>query len=87
MNPGDRKETAVPEKTPSALSLALTYLRSAARWSMTRLARALLAAAVAFAESIGDARPLPKVRDRQAGHADTAAFLQAARARVAAAPS
>lgn len=31
----------MPEKTPSALSLALTYLRSATRWSMTRLARAL----------------------------------------------
>ncbi|QBE66237.1 3-hydroxyacyl-CoA dehydrogenase NAD-binding domain-containing protein [Pseudoduganella lutea] len=45
----------------------------------------LVAAAVAFAESIGDARPLPKVRDRQAGHADAGAFLQAARTQVAAA--
>ncbi|WBS00264.1 3-hydroxyacyl-CoA dehydrogenase NAD-binding domain-containing protein [Pseudoduganella sp. SL102] len=45
----------------------------------------LVAAAVAFAEKIAPVRPLPKVRDRQAAHADAAAFLQAARARVAAA--
>jgi 3-hydroxyacyl-CoA dehydrogenase len=44
----------------------------------------LLAAAVAFAERIATVRPLPKVRDRQAGHPDAAAFLDAARARVAA---
>jgi 3-hydroxyacyl-CoA dehydrogenase len=45
----------------------------------------LVPAAVAFAEKIADARPLPKVRDRQVQHADAAAFLQAARSRVAAA--
>jgi 3-hydroxyacyl-CoA dehydrogenase len=45
----------------------------------------LVAAAVAFAERIADARPLPKVRDRAAAHPDAAVFLQAARARVAAA--
>jgi 3-hydroxyacyl-CoA dehydrogenase len=45
----------------------------------------LVAAAVAFAERIADARPLPKVRDRTAAHPDVAAFLQAARVRVAAA--
>ena len=44
----------------------------------------LLAAAVAFAERIATVRPLPKVRDRQAGHPDAGAFLDAARARVAA---
>ncbi|WP_338762148.1 3-hydroxyacyl-CoA dehydrogenase NAD-binding domain-containing protein [Massilia sp. METH4] len=45
----------------------------------------LVAAAVAFAGRIAQVRPLPKVRDRQAAHADPAAFLEAARARVAAA--
>ncbi|HEX8601806.1 MAG TPA: 3-hydroxyacyl-CoA dehydrogenase NAD-binding domain-containing protein, partial [Pseudoduganella sp.] len=45
----------------------------------------LVPAAVAFAEKIADVRPLPKVRDRQVQHADAAAFLQAARRRVAAA--
>jgi 3-hydroxyacyl-CoA dehydrogenase len=45
----------------------------------------LVPAAVAFAEKIADVRPLPKVRDRQVQHADAAAFLQAARSRVAAA--
>ncbi len=45
----------------------------------------LVTAAVAFAEKIAGVRPLPMVRDRQAAHADPAAFLQAARSRVAAA--
>lgn len=45
----------------------------------------LVPAAVAFAQTIAHVRPLPKVRDRTATHADPAAFLAAARARVAAA--
>ncbi|MBB3220088.1 3-hydroxyacyl-CoA dehydrogenase NAD-binding domain-containing protein [Pseudoduganella umbonata] len=45
----------------------------------------LVASAVAFAERVAGVRPLPKVRDRQAGHPDANAFLAAARARVAAA--
>jgi len=43
----------------------------------------LLARALEFANSVADKRPLPKVRDRQAGHADAKAFLASARARVA----
>ncbi|TWI68994.1 3-hydroxyacyl-CoA dehydrogenase [Pseudoduganella lurida] len=43
----------------------------------------VVAAAVAFAGKIAAVRPLPKVRDRQATHADPAAFLQGARAAVA----
>ncbi|MDQ2821461.1 MAG: 3-hydroxyacyl-CoA dehydrogenase NAD-binding domain-containing protein [Pseudomonadota bacterium] len=38
----------------------------------------LIAAAVAFAQNIGDVRPLPKVRDLQVNYPDHAAFLQAA---------
>jgi 3-hydroxyacyl-CoA dehydrogenase len=45
----------------------------------------LVAAAVAFANRIADARPLPKVRDRKVEHPDAHAFLDAARARVKAA--
>jgi len=45
----------------------------------------LVAASVDFANRIADVRPLPKVRDRQVQHADAAAFLDAARARVKAA--
>lgn len=43
---------------------------------------ALLPAAIAFAERIAAARPLPKVRERAVQHADAAGFLAAARARV-----
>jgi 3-hydroxyacyl-CoA dehydrogenase len=39
----------------------------------------LVQAAVAFAKSIADARPLPKVRDMVVDYPDHAAFLQAAR--------
>jgi 3-hydroxyacyl-CoA dehydrogenase len=45
----------------------------------------LIASAVAFAESIADARPLPKVRDREVDHPgqpDAEAVLQIARAMV-----
>jgi len=42
----------------------------------------LVPAAVAFAESIGAVRPLPKVRERAVEHPDAAGFLAAARARV-----
>jgi 3-hydroxyacyl-CoA dehydrogenase len=42
----------------------------------------LLPAAIAFAGSIADVRPLPKVRERAVGHPDPAGFLAAARARV-----
>ena len=42
----------------------------------------LLPAAIAFAEKIAAARPLPKVRERAVGHPDAAAFLASARARV-----
>ncbi|MBW8899407.1 MAG: enoyl-CoA hydratase/isomerase family protein [Massilia sp.] len=42
----------------------------------------LVAGAVAFARRVADARPLPKVRDRNVEHPDAAAFLAAARARV-----
>jgi 3-hydroxyacyl-CoA dehydrogenase len=45
----------------------------------------LVAAAVAFANKIADARPLPKVRDRTVQHADAQGFLAAARAKVKAA--
>jgi 3-hydroxyacyl-CoA dehydrogenase len=43
----------------------------------------LLARAIEFALQVADKRPLPKVRDRQAGHADVKAFLAGARERVA----
>jgi len=42
----------------------------------------LVAGAIAFARRVADARPLPKVRERQVEHADAAGFLAAARARV-----
>jgi 3-hydroxyacyl-CoA dehydrogenase len=42
----------------------------------------LVAGAVAFARRVADARPLPKVRDRNVEHPDAGAFLAAARARV-----
>jgi len=42
----------------------------------------LVEGAVAFARRVADVRPLPKVRERQVEHADAAAFLAAARARV-----
>ena len=45
----------------------------------------LLPAAIAFAESIADVRPLPKVRERAVDHPDPTGFLAAARARVDAA--
>ncbi len=45
----------------------------------------LLPAAIAFAESIADVRPLPRVRERAVEHPDPAGFLAAARARVDAA--
>jgi 3-hydroxyacyl-CoA dehydrogenase len=45
----------------------------------------LLAAAIAFAENVADVRPLPKVRDKQVGHANLDAFLQGAREQVKAA--
>ncbi len=45
----------------------------------------LVAASVDFANKIADVRPLPKVRDRKVEHADAAAFLDAARAKVKAA--
>ncbi|ALK97276.1 3-hydroxyacyl-CoA dehydrogenase [Massilia sp. WF1] len=45
----------------------------------------LVAAAVAFADKVADARPLPRVRDRTVEHADAQGFLDAARARVKAA--
>ena len=42
----------------------------------------LVAGAIGFARRVADVRPLPKVRARQVEHADAAAFLAAARARV-----
>ncbi|MGZ5200478.1 MAG: 3-hydroxyacyl-CoA dehydrogenase NAD-binding domain-containing protein [Telluria sp.] len=45
----------------------------------------LLPAAIAFAEKVADARPLPKVRDRKVEHPDLDAFLQGAREPVKAA--
>jgi 3-hydroxyacyl-CoA dehydrogenase len=45
----------------------------------------LVSGAVAFANKVADARPLPKVRDRGVQHADAQAFLDAARAKVKAA--
>lgn len=42
----------------------------------------LLPTAIAFAEKIAVARPLPKVRERAVEHPDAAAFLAAARSRV-----
>ncbi|WP_306397549.1 3-hydroxyacyl-CoA dehydrogenase NAD-binding domain-containing protein [Telluria beijingensis] len=42
----------------------------------------LLPAAIAFAEKIAAARPLPKVRERAVEHPDAAAFLASARTRV-----
>ncbi|MET0322459.1 MAG: 3-hydroxyacyl-CoA dehydrogenase NAD-binding domain-containing protein [Duganella sp.] len=44
----------------------------------------LIAEAVAFAQSVADARPLPKVRDRAVDHPHADAVLQAARDMVAA---
>jgi 3-hydroxyacyl-CoA dehydrogenase len=41
--------------------------------------------AIAFARKVGDARPLPRVRDRPAEHPDAEAFFAFARANVAAA--
>jgi 3-hydroxyacyl-CoA dehydrogenase len=42
----------------------------------------LVAAAVAFAQRIGDVRPLPKVRERKVEHPDLEAFLRKAREEV-----
>jgi 3-hydroxyacyl-CoA dehydrogenase len=46
----------------------------------------LLARALAFAEQVADARPLPKVRDLKVEHPDQAAFLQLACDKVKAGP-
>lgn len=45
----------------------------------------LIEHSIAFAREIADVRPLPRVRDRAVAHPDAQAFLQAARARIAAA--
>jgi 3-hydroxyacyl-CoA dehydrogenase len=45
----------------------------------------LLPAAIEFAQKVADARPLPKVRDRNVQHPDLEAFLQGAREEVKAA--
>jgi 3-hydroxyacyl-CoA dehydrogenase len=45
----------------------------------------LVAAAVAFANTVAGRRPLPRVRDRKVEHADAQGFLDAVRARVKAA--
>ncbi|MGV7206452.1 3-hydroxyacyl-CoA dehydrogenase NAD-binding domain-containing protein [Oxalobacteraceae bacterium A2-2] len=42
----------------------------------------LLASAIVFANKVADIRPLPKVRERQVGHPNAAAVLEAARQRV-----
>ncbi len=43
----------------------------------------VLAAAKEFASKVASVRPIPKVRDKQIDHPDTAAFFAAARAKVA----